>query len=286
MKTASANLIALLNTATEAYHADLYTFTLIDGSIYRFTSAETDLITGGNTFQTAGPLLQRGKVRTVIGLQVDSLDVSIFADENILLNGVPWLKAITNGVLDGAYLKLERAIMPTWGDLTNGGTLISFMGRVSEIVVSRTEAKLTVNSDLELLNIQIPRNLYQPGCVHTLYDTGCTLNRASYAISTTVSSTSTTSSVNASALTQAAGYFDLGVLQFTTGQNAGVRRTVKSFSPGVVSLSYPLPYAPAISDSFTIWPGCDKQKDTCDTKFANKANFKGMPYIPQPENAL
>lgn len=286
MKSASANLIALLNTATEAYHADLYTFTLIDGTVYRFTSAETNLITGGNTFQTAGPLLQRGAVRTVIGMQVDSLDLTIYADENILLNGVPWLQAITNGVLDGAYVKLERAIMPTWGDLTNGGTLISFMGRVSEIVVSRTEAKLTVNSDLELLNIQLPRNLYQPGCVHTLYDTGCTLNRASYAISTTVSSTSTTTSINASALTQAATYFNMGVLQFTTGQNAGIRRTVKSFSPGVVGLSYPLPYAAANGDSFTVWPGCDKQQATCSGKFGNLPNFKGFPYVPIPEAAL
>lgn len=285
MKSASANLIALLNTATECFQADLYTFTLAGGSVYRFTNAVTDLVAGAYTFSSAGPLITRSSIRTVVGVQVDSLDVTLMADENVFLNGIPWLKAIANGALDGAYLKMERAYMPTWADLVNGGTIIQFSGRVSEIVVTRTNAQIKVNSDLELLNIKMPRNMYQPGCVHTLYDSGCAVARASFTSTASITSTSTTSTINASALTQAANYFSMGVITFTSGANAGLSRTVKSFSAGVVGLSYPLPNVPSIGDGFGIVPGCDKMQATCSGKFANLANFRGFPFVPVPETA-
>ena len=65
-----------------------------------------------------------------------------------------------------------------------GGTAIGaamlFKGRLGTIdEIGRTSAKLTVNSDLVLLDIDMPRNIYQPTCLHTLYDTGCTLEQRS-----------------------------------------------------------------------------------------------------------
>jgi hypothetical protein len=87
------------------------------------------------------------------------------------------------------------------------------------------------------------------------------------------------------------GYFDLGMLIFTSGQNIGQIRGVKSYtnpsgSAGIVTLIIGLPFAPATSDTFTIYPGCNKAFITCDKKFSNKANFGGMPFIPSPETAI
>lgn len=42
---------------------------------------------------------------------------------------------------------------------------------------------MVVKSPLELLNIQMPRNVIQPGCRHTLFDTGCTLSAAAFTTS-------------------------------------------------------------------------------------------------------
>ena len=44
-----------------------------------------------------------------------------------------------------------------------------------EGLVTGTEVQLTINSDLELLNVQMPRNIYQDQCLHTVYDAGCGL---------------------------------------------------------------------------------------------------------------
>lgn len=283
-KSASAALVTLLTTSQQFLMADLYTFVLLGGTVLRYASADVDIRLSALTFCSSGPLLKRGRTRVVIGLEVDTLEVTVYADNTHLVGGVPWLQAVRSGAFDGASVKLERAFMVAWGD-TSAGTVILFEGRVAEAIASRTEAKLTVRSDLELLNIKLPRNLYQPGCIHTLFDAGCGLSKAAFAVNTSTTSGSTRDTLNCG-LGQAAGYFDLGTVTFTGGPNAGVTRTVKFYSPGVFKLSYPLPSIPNLGDGFTAYPGCDKLQATCQNKFNNLANFRGFPYVPVPETSL
>ena len=84
-------------------------------------------------------------------------------------------------------------------------------------------------------------------------------------------------------MAQAAGYFDLGVVKFTSGANNGVARTVKRHTSGQLVTLQPLPAAVANGDTFQVWPGCDKLQGTCSGKFANLARFRGQPYIPMAE---
>ena len=84
-------------------------------------------------------------------------------------------------------------------------------------------------------------------------------------------------------LTQNSAYFDLGTISYTSGTNAGLSRSVRSYTVGAVVPSLPFPAAPALGDLFTIKPGCDKKSATCTTKFSNLANFRGYPTIPVPE---
>ncbi len=283
MKSASGALIALL-AGNQFIFADLYTITTITGAVYRYTNADIDLTVSGNVFISTGAQFKRGNTRTIVGLEVDTLDLTIYADSTHLMGGVPILQALQNGALDGAYVQLERTFMASWGD-TSAGTIILFTGRVSEAQFSRTEANVKVKSDLELLNIQMPRNLYQPSCLHTLFDASCGKIKSSFAAAAVVAAGSTKAILNCG-LGQASGYFDQGTVTFTGGVNNGVTRTIKIYTPGVVVLSYPLQAAPANGDTFNAYPGCDKTQDTCTNKYANVANFRGQPYIPIPETAL
>ena len=284
MKAASAPFIALL-ASNQFVMADLLTITLIDNSVYRYTSADIDLSVGGNLFSSQTIKFKRGATRIVTGVQVDTLELNLYADGSMLLGGIPFLAAVHNGALDGAKVLLQRTFMATWGD-TSAGSIIPFSGRVAESKISRTEAILTVKSDLELLNINMPRNLYMPGCIHTLYDSGCGFNPAAAVVNYSVTSASS-KLVIYSAATQATGHFDQGVMKFNSGANTGVKRTIKSYQQGVNTvLSYPLPNTPTVGDAFSMWPGCDKTQTMCQNKFANIANFRGFPYIPTPEVAL
>ena len=83
-----------------------------------------------------------------------------------------------------------------------------FSGKVSDTSVTRFEANLTINSEVELLNIQMPKNLYQPSCVHSVYDTGCTASK-NYVYSS-VANGSTQRIINAS-IAQPNNWFDEGI---------------------------------------------------------------------------
>jgi uncharacterized phage protein (TIGR02218 family) len=292
MKSASAGLIALLNSGLKFYMADLLTITSVTGSVFRYADADIDVTLGGNLFSSKQILFSVGSIRTVIGVEVDELSLNVWANASDTLSGVPFFQALHNGALDGAVVKVERVFMappdPSVGLIrwdTSLGSLIRFLGRVSDFEVGATQAAITVKSEFEILNVQLPRNLYQPGCIHTLYDTGCTLSKAAFGANSSAAAGSTRLVIQ-STLAQAAGYFDLGIVTFTSGPNTGVSRTVKSFAGGVLTLVYPFASTPAVGNTFTAYPGCDKLQATCLNKFANLANFRGFPYVPVPETGV
>jgi len=165
-----------------------------------------------------------------------------------------------------------------------GGVML-FKGRLGTIdEIGRTSAKLTVNSDLVLLDIDMPRNLYQPTCLHTLYDAGCTMVKASFGTNGTVGSGSSASTINWSG---SSANFQQGSITFTSGANSGVTATILSAVPGVsMQLSYPLQSVPIVGDAFTVYFGCDRTQATCKAKFNNLANFRGFPYVPPPQMAI
>lgn len=281
MKTATAGMIAMLQNNDQFYVADLYTFTLSDGTIYRYTDADADIAAGGFLFDSGSLNLRRSSIKTSVGIQVDNMNIEVLAKDGDVIASKPFLQAIAQGNVDGAQVKLERAIMTTFGDTTNG-TIVMFLGRVAEINFNRTTISIEVKSMVELLNIKMPRNLYQLSCLHTVYDTGCTLLKSSFATSGTVL-TATNSTLTFTDVT-ASGYFDQGIIEFTSGSNIGLKRTVKTHTTGSVALALYLPNIPTAGDTFIIYSGCDRTQSTCNTKFLNLAHFRGYPYIPAPES--
>jgi uncharacterized phage protein (TIGR02218 family) len=165
------------------------------------------------------------------------------------------------------------------------GVIYLFEGCVEEPMPSRTQVTMKLHSDLELLNIYMPRNVVRPGCGIDLYDARCGLVKASFTVSSSAATSSTKTQILCG-LAQAAGYFDLGTIEFTSGQNNGVKRTIKSYTPGTINLSSPLPYTPAPGDTFDAAPGCNKTESRCDTIFSNTANRRAFPYVPVPETSL
>lgn len=287
MIAASAGLIALLASGNEFFMADLLTITLNTGAVLRYTNADAPIAVGDNTFVPFD--FERTGVKTGVGLEVDEMTIKFYVDGSQLISGIGFMQYITNGGFDGARIELDRAFMPTFGD-TSLGTPWVFSGQEAEVIsASRYECELKVASDLVLLDIQWPRDLYQTGCTNTLYSARCGVNRATYT-TTSVAGTGSTTSVLNFTNAQPSGYFDLGTLIFTSGQNAGASRTVKAYmngSPSTISFALPLPYPPQAGDAFILVPGCDKTyagTNGC-AKFANQSRYAGCPFVPVPETA-
>ena len=288
MKTASGAVIAALNAARAApdailAFAECFTITLATGEVLTWTNVDLPVAYNGAIFSASGPLVQGLKYKASVGLEVDKQQITIAARPTDLINGSPALNAIREGAFDGATVQRDRVFLTAIGGEVIGGVTL-FHGRVSTIdAVGRTSATLTVASDLVILDYDMPRNLYSPTCVHTLYDSGCGVVRGTYSVNGTVGPGS---SANVLTFSGAAAGHAQGSLVITSGVNANVTATVKSVNAGVsVTLMYPLPSLPAIGDAFTVAFGCDHTLATCGSRFSNTANFRGFPFVPPPQIA-
>lgn len=201
-----------------------------------------------------------------------------------LVDGVTFKSAARLGQFDGAEVQVERAYMPTYGDVS-AGTVIIHIGRMGDVEVDGLLVTFTVNSHMELLNQKLPRNIYQPGCVWTLYDAGCGLSKAAFTFSRTLLAGSSASILKITD-GHAVGYYDLGTIKFTSGANNKVSRTVKSWDGTNLVLFVPLPRAVNTGDALDCSAGCDLQQATCSGKFANLVNFRAFPYLPLAETAV
>ena len=294
MKPASPELRALLATR-QFFAADLYTFNLIDGGVLRYCGGDQDLTANGYLHPAGGligPYFDRkdnkAKCHWKVGVEVDTLVVDVIPG-SATVDGDAFLDSVRKGIFDQADVTLEKVFMPTYGD-TRRGTVMYFVGRVAEIDAGRSVATFSINSHLELANLQMPRNLYQPNCINSLGDASCQATIPS--TTGTVTSGSTTGAVNASVtnyVSYTTGQFNLGKITFTSGTLNGLTFGVRSTSIGAsstIATQEPMPIAPSVGDTFTLYYGCDKSlgANGCP-KFSNQPRFRGAPWVPQPATA-
>lgn len=276
--------IALLATR-QFWAVDLWQLTFLDGTVLRYSSHALSTSWNGYTWQ-AGPMFDRGSTKLTKGLEADSLQIEITPRPTDQLYGIDFFTAVRNGALDGVKLSLYRAHAAHPGDPIVGAFL-RFKGDVQEVESDLT-IRITVKSDLAKLDMQIPRDLWEPGCSRTLYDVGCGVARAAYQTTGTAAAASSRSViVTGEALPNGAGYFTAGEIMFTSGANAGARRSVRLQTDAqTLRLAYPLLSPVTAGDQFLIWPGCSRTWDECKTKFNNGSAFNGQPFVPSPETAL
>ena len=264
--------------------AECFTFISTVGTQYTWTNVDYDIAFNGQIFRASGPLVSGLKYKGSVGLEVDKQQITIAARPTDVINGAPFLIALRDGAFDGAPVYRDRVFLTGPAGAVVGGVRL-FQGRISTVDnVGRTQATVTVASDLVILDYDMPRNLFSPTCLHTLYDSGCGIIRGTFSASGTVGAGSNS---NAIIFSGARAGDAQGSLVFTSGANANVRATVKSVASAGVgyNLMYPLPFAPAPGDAFNVAFGCDHTQATCQGKFNNLVNFRGFPYVPPPQLA-
>lgn len=284
MRSASGPLQTLLNSG-DFVKADLWTFTLSGGTVLRWTDADIPLDYSGNTFNR-GPVFEREGIEDKMGLEVSTLEFTVSADDDDLVSSTPFIQLISSRGLDGANIKLERAFLPDWGQPVTGA-VTRFSGKITSIgETGGNSASITASSWAILLNVSVPPNLYQAPCMHIVYDGGCGLNENSFSSTGAVASTVTNAYLFNTNLSLTTGDFDQGKILFLSGTNAGITRSIKKNTSGLIELNTPLPNTPAIGDSIKVFKGCDLSMATCSTRFNNLLRFKGTPFVPVAETAI
>ena len=305
MKQTSAALTSLINGGQFVFW-DCYTITLLTGTVIRITNANFDISDGLRLFSGSGVLIDDQQttataswkigfdvgtwVVTLIPRPLDPLTGSPYPDR---IGDTPWVEAARLGFLDGARFQVERAYfsdVPTFPLPTTGavcaGMLVVFLGTISNIDIASLSIIINANDFRELFDIQMPRNVFQAGCRHTLFDAGCTLAASSFSFANTALAGSSKTLLYAAPQTPSgSGTCTLGRVVMTSGKNQGFQRSVLSWTAGVFNLSGAFPYDVSAGDTFTAYAGCDKQMTTC-SHFGNLLNYGGEPYIPAAELAV
>jgi hypothetical protein len=332
--TALQALLASWTPDTDIKMADLYTFTLQGGEVLRYSGIQTalsapapntDPATDGSPLYgfALGPPIERTKITERIGLDVSKVDITVYAgpDDTLGLGGgMTWQAALWAGLFDGAWCRVWRAYITP--PATVVGTISRFFGRVGEVEVGRTKTRIQVNGLTDLLTVQMPRRLFQAGCMHVFggrdandsvigmcgYDrvhgqnalgdsTGIGEQIITCQASTDGARVSDQGVIYTRFQPSPSTVYDNGSIVGVTGQNAGYTRTIgkidfNAYFDGIGAL-YPIyflkPFVfPVVAgtDQFQLLPGCDHTLATCTNTFQNQLRFGGFPDIPPPESAI
>jgi uncharacterized phage protein (TIGR02218 family) len=294
MRNPGAGYISFLLANQRAIMGHLYQFVSLSGLNDYFTDMDVDIPYGGNAYKSGSLRIEGLRRKIQVGFSVDSQDVRIYALPTDTLWGAAFLSGVESGLLDGAQVIRTRVVWPlVTGNAAHDvlGTPIGvwpmFTGYIAEVKGGGvTHVEVTVKSALMKLDVGMPRNYYQQGCLWALYDTGCTLLQSSFTQTGTVISPSDNILIYPSGGVPTPNGADslpqyyLGKLQFTSGVNAGLLVTIATNSTTYLQLAYALETAPAVGNTFSFWPGCSKSFNTCNVKFSNDQNYRGFDRVP------
>ena len=241
---------------------ELYEF-LYGATAYRYTSADGDVVYGGNTY-SAVPIA-RGAVEA-------TNEVARLALEITCTRELPVLEPF-------AVCPPEEVVLITLRRLHSGDgeAIIMWMGRVLNVTLNNAAAEIHCESVYTSLKRSGLRRLYQKSCPHVIYGPGCGISRASFKSTKTVATVSGTTLIFGS-IGAVDGYFAGGYLEWTSG-GVAQRRAIRSQVGGTVVIGFVMPGL-ANGASVDLYPGCDHTLSTCAAKFANSLNYGGMPYFP------
>ncbi len=249
--------------------ATIWKLTRRDGVVLGFTDAVADL-----TLEGADYLAATGFTPSDVALKGD------FSVSNLELDGVLDAASISEGdLLAGKYDYAEVLIsLVNYMDLSQGSLVIK-RGWLGEVSFQRNQFVAEVRG----LSQKLQQNfgeVFSPGCRANLGDARCKVALAGFSFSGVVSSVVSQQIFKCAALTQSAGYFSGGQVNWSSGANVGLQMEVKDFLNGQLSLVLPMPHNVQIGDGFTVIAGCDKAFSTCLSKFNNGVNFRGEPHVP------
>jgi uncharacterized phage protein (TIGR02218 family) len=274
MKTVNANLLTHLASEVTTL-AIMWKMTTSSNLVYGFTSHTSDITFNGVLYRSAQGFTPT-TIQTSSGLGVDNLDM-----KGLLAALGIHEKDVNDGIFDGASLEV---FLINYADLTMGDLKLrkGFLGNVK---LNRVGFEAEVRGLMERFQRTI-LEVYTPGCRADLGDARCTVNLASFTVTGSITSFTNRRTFRDTTRTEADGYFMGGLLTWTSGDNNGLKMEVKRYTSATdeFELCLPMRNALVVGDTYSVFAGCDKQWETCKTKFNNIVNFRGEPFVPQEQS--
>lgn len=240
-----------------------------DGITLGFTSHDHDVEHQGLLLRAA-PGMKPTTISESAGLDPDGLEVSGGLTADAIRED-----ELRAGRWDNAYLEI---FLFDWSAPGAGRRLLA-SGELGAVSFSAQGFEAEFLGLKSLLDRPVTPQT-SPGCRARFCDDDCGLNRQRFRHLATISAVNGTNF----ALTQfpaiGAGGLVYGQLRWMDGPNCGLDMGVVANDATSITLPVAPPGGVAVGDLVEITEGCDKQIETCATRFANGQNFRGEPYLP------
>ena len=252
-----------------------------DGVTFGFTDHDRTLSFDGTEFEPESGFTST-ELRSGSDLSVDAQEA-----QGVLSSDRITETDILDGRWDNAGVEVWRV---NWTD--TGQRVLMRRGAIGQIRRGRLAFVAEVRSLAHVLGQTVGRT-FQANCDARLGDARCgvSLELPAFRGSGAVAALLRDRAFAATGLGAfASGWFAFGLVDWSSGANAGRRVEVLShdLADGLAVLTLlEAPVRPiAAGDGFTVRAGCDKRLATCGGKFANVANFRGFPHIPGQDAVL
>lgn len=277
MKYVTPELIAHINGRATTL-AWLVRLTRLDGFVIGFTTHDRDLVVDGVRYEAASAILPTS-VESTGNLSVDNLDVEGILDSEAISK-----EDLLSGLYNGARVDV---FLCNWSDLTQGYIHLR-RGTVGEVTIRNGQYTSEIRGMLEPLQ-KLTGRYYVIECDASLGDKRCGIDIEALAFDA-VSTGGTIDKVTIASAPHDDGYYAGGRIDFKSGAHENVSIEIKDDATigGVRTLTLWLPLATpmAAGEDMRIYPGCDKRKATCQSRFNNFINFRGFPDIPGADSVL
>lgn len=249
--------------------------TRTDATVEGYTEHDQDLVVDGTTYLASGGYVPSSIERRSDLSPNNQNIVGLIDNSNI----TP--AKLRGGVYDGARVDVLKV---DWTNTATFSTLqVYFIGKIIVRQNSYIATLLSIENELNKPIGKVAGNR----CDADLGDGRCKFSLS--AVTGTVSAVTTAKRIfTDTGRTEADGLFNGGYLQWTSGANNGLRMDVKKYtlSTTTIELYEPMTGVIAATDTYNIYRGCDKTRETCRDEFSNTINFRQFPYSPGTSNLL
>ncbi len=276
MKTISTQLAASLGNP-ELTLATCWKATRTDGVVMGFTDHDSDLTINGLTYEASSGYT-RSALQVTSTLAVDNLTLDAALDSSRITDA-----DLRAGLWDDAEILI---FLVDWTNPSAGSILLK-RGMIGQVQITRPVYSAELRGLTQKAQQQIIE-LTSPGCRAQLGDARCRVPLSTLSGIGEVQSTTDWRHFADASRSEATGYWNGGLLTFTSGANTGISMEVTGFTgeTGLFELYLPMGRAIAVADAYLVTPGCDRQFTTCQSKFNNAVNFRGECLLPGLDQIL
>lgn len=258
--------------------AKCWKLTRTDGVILRFTDHIAPIVIGSDTYVPAS--FDSSAFESKTGFPQNNIELRGYLSSSAIA-----YEDLRAGLYRGATIEVFVVdwLYPWAGNFRTDTMTVESVKYTGEI----WEAQVLGLTGL--LRKKVGRTLNRD-CDANVGDTRCGVAIESHRKTGTISTVSESRRVFTTTLVDADGLYDLGEITWTSGLNNGLQSEVKSYlnASGALTLQIRAPYAVAVSDTFSIIPGCAGIREHCKgtsgtggKPWATNINrYRGFPDIP------